>query len=964
MSDVAVASVRLILDASLLPAQMGAAIAGLEAQAKAAGGNIEKSLAASTKGVSGSVADLKLVGAEITKIQKQINEQFSGKTNKDVQRSALERRVAAQQLAQDTKRNLDLLGETGKLNDLLAKEATNAHGVRLAELRAEQAELKNLDLAERNRATAASKAIDLQTKALRLSEAQRRAAESAARSELAQSKQLLTINQNLRNFGQPTPADTRSAERLAAQQAATQAKFAKEAERAAAQQLRDIERTAAANLRATEQFNIAQRRIVADADRQTASLERAARVDFSKQADGFRRLASTIGNASEAILKFGAISAATITATTGLIAGIGVKAAANFEQLGIGFESVLGAESGAATLELVKEFARQTPFATKEVAELSQKLIAVGLADAGSLEGFLETVAGFGAAAGVTSDNLDGLVRAITQIKGKGKLAGQELIQIAERAPQLNVLGLVSEKLGLTLQETYARLEEGAISADVAIGAIIDGMENFPGAATALSRQLDSLTGRWSELKDTITNTSAALTESSGLGDAVRETMRGITDTIVDEQGQILSTGLGGSLQQFYAEVARFAEQIGPQLGPLLGSLVDGLGNGLAEITPSLESLIGTLTELAPTIGDVAGSLGGQFLSVVETLAPVLVQFAEAISLIPGPLLALGFAAGKFAAPAANLVNSLNKLGGPAVAAKGIGAIGALTAGVSALGLASDDTSTQLGSLAATAASIGTAFATGGPVAGGIAAIGAGVGALVGVFQESSRQTEENRRAAKAFADTITAELVPALQEGAVALSDLNNAALGLFTQDIGSSTIADIAAINKALGKDDVGKLLNDGFKPIDLAKILAGDAGSLDAVIEKARQLRAIALDSTADDGAQRKAASQLARLEELINLGTAANDAVFQTYADIATQQQIAADARSASLIAADREVLASRAIADINAGNARLTKESAAAQTAELERQVALLKQQQGIAQGLADSLVSGVTNVFG
>lgn len=818
MSDVAVASVKLILDASLLPAQMGAAIAGLEAQAKAAGGNIEKSLAASTKGVAGSVTDLRAVGAEITKIQKQ--------------------------------------------------------------------------------------------------------------------------------------------------QAAAQTKFAKEAERAAAQQLKDIERTAAANLRATEQFNAAQRRISADADRSAASLERAARVDFSKQLDTFKRLSGLIGNASEAILKFGAISAATITATTGVIAGIGVKAAANFEQLGIGFESVLGPDQGAATLEAVKEFARQTPFATKEVAELSQKLLAVGLADAGSLPDFLDTVAGFGAAAGVTSDNLDGLVRAITQIKGKGKLAGQELIQIAERAPQLNVLGLVGEKLGLTLQETYARLEDGAISADVAIGALIDGMKNFPGASTALERQLNSLTGRWSELKDTITNTSASLTESSGLGDAVRKTMKGITDSIVDEQGKALSTGLGGSLQGFYAEVAQLAEQIGPQIGPLLGSLVDGLGRGLDKITPPLKSLIDTLTEVGPTIGDVAGNLGGSFLSAVDSLVPPLVQLAEAVSLIPGPLLALGLAAGKFASPAATLVSSLNKIGGPDLAAKGIGAIGALTAGVSALGLASEDASTQIGSLVGVAASVGGAFAVGGPVAGGIAAIGAGVGALVGAFQESGRQTEENRRAAKAFADTITAELVPALKDGAVALSDLNDAALGLFTQDVGNATIADIAAINKALGQGDVAKLLNDGFKPIDLAKILAGDPKALDEVISKSRTLRSIALDTTENAGERRRAASELSRLEEIINLGTAASDATIQAYAEVATQQRIAADARTASLIAADSEVLASRAIADINASNARLTTESTTARTAELERQTALLKEQQGIAQGLADALTKGVTNTFG
>jgi len=98
--------------------------------------------------------------------------------------------------------------------------------------------------------------------------------------------------------------------------------------------------------------------------------------------------------------------------------------------------------------------------------------------------------------------------------------------------------------------------------------------------------------------------------------------------------------------------------------------------------------------------------------------------------------------------------------------------VGALTAGLSGLGLASDDTSTKLVSVVGAAAGIGTAFATGGPVAGGIAIAATAAGFLVG---ELTKGGEEAKKVA-AEAKGITEELLRAAEAGQTVFDGLDAA--------------------------------------------------------------------------------------------------------------------------------------------------------------------------------------------
>lgn len=176
----------------------------------------------------------------------------------------------------------------------------------------------------------------------------------------------------------------------------------------------------------------------------------------------------------------------------------------DYQQTKIAFEGILQSGTAAqAMLEDLQNFAKDTPFTFAGISDSARKLLSVGYA-AEDVIPMMTTLGNATAGLGLGEDAISGVIRALGQMKGKGKASAEELQQISEQMPGFSAIGAIAESMGISTAEAFDLMGQGAISADVAIEAILDGMERMPGAAGAMQRQSETLAGRLSTLKDTI----------------------------------------------------------------------------------------------------------------------------------------------------------------------------------------------------------------------------------------------------------------------------------------------------------------------------------------------------------------------------------------------------------------------------------------------------------------------------
>ena len=149
----------------------------------------------------------------------------------------------------------------------------------------------------------------------------------------------------------------------------------------------------------------------------------------------------------------------------------------------IGFSTLLGESRGQQMMDEIDLFAKKTPFKTSGVISNVQKMMAYGW-DVERVIDDMETIGDAAAATGKGDAGLESIVRALAEIRSKGKLSTQELNQLAgagikAKAYLAEGLGYGSSDAGM--KKLAEDLEGGAIGANQAIDLILQGMKEFDG---------------------------------------------------------------------------------------------------------------------------------------------------------------------------------------------------------------------------------------------------------------------------------------------------------------------------------------------------------------------------------------------------------------------------------------------------------------------------------------------------
>ncbi|WP_110955214.1 tape measure protein [Anaerosinus massiliensis] len=191
---------------------------------------------------------------------------------------------------------------------------------------------------------------------------------------------------------------------------------------------------------------------------------------------------------------------------TGLDSTVGSigKYSMSMENNEASFEVFLG-NSQLATQYLndLKKIAADTPFDMPGVTDAGKKLLAFGFDAETSLK-MLRSIGDASAGLGLGTEGIQRITLALGQIKAKGRVMGDELLQLTEAG--IPAYTILADKLGLTADQVK-NIGDAGIDADTAINALLTGMdEKFGGLSTKLA---DKMMGLLSTIQDNAMNTGS-----------------------------------------------------------------------------------------------------------------------------------------------------------------------------------------------------------------------------------------------------------------------------------------------------------------------------------------------------------------------------------------------------------------------------------------------------------------------
>lgn len=207
---------------------------------------------------------------------------------------------------------------------------------------------------------------------------------------------------------------------------------------------------------------------------------------------------------------------------------MGVKAAAEFETLGVAFNTLLGSEKEAVKLLAdIQKAAATTPFEVSSLAKVTQAFLGVGL----SADKALETSLQFGdvlAAFGKGDVELQRVSNTISQVFGKGKADVVDFKELVN-AGWATVRTDVAETLQMTSQEFEQALSKGEIGFEE----IQQTLNRTTGEGgrffDAMTNQSKTLTGQLSNLKDSMNLALGGLVTETGILDTIKKVVSGLS---------------------------------------------------------------------------------------------------------------------------------------------------------------------------------------------------------------------------------------------------------------------------------------------------------------------------------------------------------------------------------------------------------------------------------------------------
>lgn len=319
--------------------------------------------------------------------------------------------------------------------------------------------------------------------------------------------------------------------------------------------------------------------------------------------------------------RFAKVASLAVGASLAAVGAKAITAAANLEQTQVAFETMLGnTEKARDLLTDLGKLASTTPFEINEVRQAAKQMLAYGI----ETDKIIETTKMLGdVAAGLGKETFPQLTLAFGQIKAKGKLMGQELLQLT------NAGFNVAEAMGVTRGELMDMME----SAD---GVSFEQVEEAFKRATSeggrftdmMEKQSQTIAGRWSNIKDQFT---LALEDiGTRLLPYVSEAMTYFTDEVLPRLTAAFDTLTNEVIPAIQAQF----EEWWPKIVQVATALKEELLPPLKEFWHTLkDDLIPTLSKFwHEVIAPLIPVLGVVFVAALKSVIGIMQKTAEQLN--------------------------------------------------------------------------------------------------------------------------------------------------------------------------------------------------------------------------------------------------------------------------------------------------------------------------------------------
>lgn len=222
--------------------------------------------------------------------------------------------------------------------------------------------------------------------------------------------------------------------------------------------------------------------------------------------------------------------------------GGAISVADAYSSAKISFSTLLGDAAGQKMMDDLDAFAKATPFGTTNVIDNANKMLAMGW-NAENIIRDMEIIGNAAAATGKMDQGLESIVRALSQIKTKGKLSTEELNQLAEAG--IAAKAMLAEQLGYGtgdagIAKMTKDLEDGAIASDVALEALLAGMQKYDGMMESMANE--TAKGLWSQLQD-VFEINIVRKWGQGLQDGAKRGLGTILELLDDAEDALAAFG-------------------------------------------------------------------------------------------------------------------------------------------------------------------------------------------------------------------------------------------------------------------------------------------------------------------------------------------------------------------------------------------------------------------------------------
>lgn len=281
---------------------------------------------------------------------------------------------------------------------------------------------------------------------------------------------------------------------------------------------------------------------------------------------------------------------------------------AQLEQTRVAFTSMLGSAQLADTMIAdLQKFAAETPFEMPGVRSSAQQLLAFGY-DAQEIIPTLTALGNAASGLGRGQDGFNHLAFVFGQIRTTGQLMGQDVMQLAQLG--VPVKDILAKNLGLTKEE-LARIGEQGIDADIAIKALIDGMnERFP---EMMKKQSETFEGVLSNIKD-------------NLGQAF-----GLSGLPIFEEAKTMLLEIKNITDTMLANVQGGKSIFAGILPDDLIEKVSAFGENVKKAFSGLKPLADTFLWSMGRLADILLDVGNIALTALRPIIPILATIQRAV---------------------------------------------------------------------------------------------------------------------------------------------------------------------------------------------------------------------------------------------------------------------------------------------------------------------------------------------